>query len=125
MRGQDGVGSVWTWVALDPGSKLIPCWFVSNRDAGAAYHFMHDIAGRLANRVQLTTDGHKPYLTAVEDAFGADIDYAMLQKIYGTAPTDNAEIRYSPAQCMGARKRSSPAILIIGTFPQAMLNART
>jgi IS1 family transposase len=104
MRGQDGVGSVWTWVAIDPDSKLVPCWFVSNRDAGAAYHFMHDIAGRLANRVQLTTDGHKPYLVAVEDAFGADIDYAMLQKIYGVAPTNNAEIRYSPAQCMGAKK---------------------
>ena len=104
MRGQDGVGSVWTWVALDPDSKLVPCWFVSNRDAGAAYHFMHDVAGRLANRVQLTTDGHRPYLTAVEDAFGCDIDYATLQKIYGVAPTDNAEIRYSPAQCMGARK---------------------
>ena len=62
---------------------IIPCWFVSSRDAGAAYHFMHDLAGRLANRVQLTTDGHKAYLTAVDDAFGADIDYAMLQKICG------------------------------------------
>jgi IS1 family transposase len=104
MRGQDGVGSVWTWVAICPDSKLVPCWFVGDRNAGAAYHFMHDVAGRLANRVQLTTDGYKPYLMAVEDAFGADIDYAALQKIYGVAPTDNAEIRYSPAQCMGARK---------------------
>ena len=103
MRNQPGVGSVWTWVALDPDTKLVPCWFVSSRDAGAAYHFMHDLAGRLANRVQLTTDGHKPYLMAVEDAFGADIDYAMLQKIYGVAP-ENGEVRYSPAQCMGARR---------------------
>jgi len=102
MRNQPGVGSVWTWTALDPDTKLIPCWFVSSRDAGAANHFMHDLAGRLAHRVQLTTDGHKPYLTAVEDAFGADIDYAMLVKIYGAERA--GEARYSPAQCMGARK---------------------
>jgi IS1 family transposase len=102
MRGQPGVGSVWTWVALDPDTKLVPCWFVSSRDAGAANHFMHDLAGRLAHRVQLTTDGHKPYLTAVEDAFGADIDYAQLVKIYGAERA--GEARYSPAQCMGARK---------------------
>lgn len=104
LKGRHGVGSVWTWVALDSDTKLVPCWFVSNRDAGAAYHFMQDVAGRLANRVQLTTDGHKPYLSAVEDAFGCEIDYATLVKIYGVAPTDNAEIRYSPAQCMGAKK---------------------
>jgi IS1 family transposase len=104
MRGQDGIGSVWTWTAIDTDTKLVPCWYIGTRDASAAYHFMHDLAARLTNRVQLTTDGHKAYLTAVEDAFGADIDYAMLQKIYGVAPTDNAEIRYSPAQCMGARK---------------------
>ena len=103
LKGQDGVGSVWTWVALDPDSKLVPCWFVSNRDASAAYHFMHDLAGRLASRVQLTTDGHKPYLSAVEDAFGSEIDYAMLVKIYGNA-AEGGEVRYSPAQCMGARK---------------------
>ena len=104
LKGKHGIGSVWTWVALCPDTKLVPCWFVSSRDASAAYHFMHDLSGRLANRVQLTTDGHKAYLTAVEDAFGSDIDYAMLQKIYGTVQTDNSEIRYSPAQCMGARK---------------------
>ena len=97
-----GAGSVWTWVALDPDTKLVPCWFVSSRDAGAANHFMHDLAGRLAHRVQLTTDGHKPYLTAVEDAFGSEIDYAMLVKIYGAERA--GEARYSPAQCMGARK---------------------
>lgn len=103
MRNQPGVGSVWTWVALDSETKLVPCWFVGNRDAGAAYHFMHDLAGRLAHRVQLNTDGHKPYLTAVEDAFGADIDYATLQKIYGVEQPQG-EVRYSPAQCMGARR---------------------
>jgi IS1 family transposase len=103
---RQGWGDVWTWTALDSDTKLVPCWFIGNRDALAAHHFMHDLQGRLASRVQLTTDGHKPYLVAVEDAFGADIDYAQLVKIYGseTGPKDNAEIRYSPAQCMGARK---------------------
>jgi IS1 family transposase len=98
-----GAGDVWTWVALDPDSKLVPCWFIGQRDAGCAYHFMHDLKSRLANRVQLTTDGHRAYLTAVEDAFGCEIDFAMLQKIYG-APQDTPETRYSPAVCMGARK---------------------
>lgn len=97
-----GWGDVWTWTALDADTKLVPCWFVGTRGADAAYHFMHDLAGRLANRVQLTTDGHKAYLSAVEDAFGSEIDYAQLQKIYGEGP--KTEARYSPAQCMGARK---------------------
>jgi IS1 family transposase len=100
---QEGWGDVWTWVALDADTKLVPCWFVGQRDAGCAYHFMHDLAGRLTSRVQLTTDGHKAYLNAVEDAFGAEIDYAMLVKIYGSAP-EGGEVRYSPAVCMGARK---------------------
>jgi len=98
-----GQGSVWTWTALDADTKLVPCWFVGTRDGGAAYHFMHDLASRLASRVQLTTDGHKAYLQAVEDAFGTEIDYAMLNKIYGNAET-GPETRYSPAQCMGAKK---------------------
>lgn len=98
-----GWGDVWTWVALDADTKLVPTWYVGTRDAGAAYHFMHDLAERLASRVQLTTDGHKAYLSAVEDAFGANIDYAMLVKIYGNAP-EGGEVRYSPAVCMGARK---------------------
>ena len=103
---RQGRGDVWTWTAIDAETKLIPCWYVGNRDAGAAYHFMHDLAGRLANRVQMTTDAHKPYLNAVEDAFGTDIDYAQLVKIYGSPETNkyNAEVRYSPAVCMGARK---------------------
>ncbi|MBI3317611.1 MAG: DDE-type integrase/transposase/recombinase [Candidatus Omnitrophica bacterium] len=102
-RGKFGYGDVWTWTALDAETKLIPCWYIGTRDAGAAYHFMRDLAGRLANRVQLTTDGHKAYLEAVENAFGADIDYAMLQKIYGTDKPEG-ETRYSPAQCMGAKR---------------------
>lgn len=99
---KQGWGDIWTWVAMDADTKLVPCWFVSTRDAGAAYHFMHDLAGRLSHRVQLTTDGHRPYLNAVADAFGTDVDYAQLIKIYGEGP--KTEARYSPAQCMGARK---------------------
>ena len=98
-----GAGDVWTWAAIDADTKLIPTWFIGRRDAGAAYHFIHDLKARLANRVQLTTDGHIAYLSAVEDAFGCEVDYAMLQKIYGAAP-EESETRYSPAQCMGARK---------------------
>src|SRR5438445_8735254 len=97
-----GSGDVWTWVALDPDTKLVPCWFIGQRDAGCAYHFMHDLKSRLACRVQLTTDGHRAYLHAVEDAFGAEIDYAMLQKIYG-APQDTPQTRYSPAISMRPR----------------------
>lgn len=98
-----GGGDAWTWVAIDPDTKLVPCWFIGQRDAGCAFHFMHDLRARLANRVQLTTDGYKPYFVAVEDAFGATVDYAMLQKIYGKAK-DTPETRYSPAVCMGAKK---------------------
>jgi IS1 family transposase len=101
-----GWGDVWTWTALCSKTKLVPCWYVGERDAAAAYHFMHDLKGRMAGRIQLTTDGHMPYKPAVEDAFGSEIDYAMLVKIYG-APEQGrtpAEVRYSPAQCMGARK---------------------
>jgi len=105
-KAKNGWGNVWTWTAMDAETKLVPCWFVGSRDGGSAYHFIHDLAGRLASRIQLTTDGHKPYVEAVEDAFGAEVDYAQLIKIYGTGSTDGkgAEIRYSPAQCMGARK---------------------
>ena len=98
----EGWGDVWTWTAIDADTKLIPCWYVGTRDAGAAYHFMHDLADRLSNRVQLTTDGHHAYLSAVADAFGTEIDYAMLIKVYGEGP--KTEARYSPAQCMGTRK---------------------
>lgn len=98
-QGQFGYGDVWTWVAIDADTKLVPSWCVGPRDAGTAYEFMQDLAGRLRNRVQLTTDGHKPYLAAVEDAFGTDIDYAMLVKIYGSS--GEPETRYSPAKCLG------------------------
>src|SRR6266852_3700636 len=96
-------GDVWTWTAIDADTKLIPSWFVGGRDSDAAIIFMDDLASRLANRVQLTSDGHKAYLEAVEGAFGSDIDYAMLVKIYGAAP-DALKGRYSPAECLGAVK---------------------
>jgi IS1 family transposase len=102
-QGEFGVGSVWTWTALDADSKLICSWMVGNRDGGAAYEFMKDLAGRLANRVQLTTDGHAAYLNAVENNFGSGIDYAMLVKIYGES--GEAEKRYSPAECVGCERK--------------------
>ncbi len=102
-----GAGDCWTWTALDADSKLILSWKVGGRDAEYAMEFMDDLRGRLASRVQLTTDGHKAYLQAVEEAFGADIDYAMLVKLYGepaAASTDAAARRYSPSECVGTRK---------------------
>ena len=99
-------GDTWTWTAIEADHKLLISWLVGARDGDYAMAFMNDVAARLANRVQLTSDGLKTYLEAVEGAFGADIDYAMLVKMYG-APVDNApERRYSPAECIGAHKRS-------------------
>jgi len=99
----DGAGDVWTWTAIDADTKLIPSWFVGGRDSDAAMIFMDDLAKRLANRVQLTSEGHRAYLEAVEGAFGADIDYGMLVKLYGAAP-ESMKGRYSPAECIGSRK---------------------
>jgi len=89
---------------MDADTKLVPCWLVGPRNSEAAHEFISDLASRLANKVQLTTDGHKPYLEAVESAFGGDIDYAQLVKIYGASPTKNEQIKYSPADCLGAKK---------------------
>jgi IS1 family transposase len=93
-------GDVWLWVAIDADTKLVPCWKLGDRNAGTAFEFVHDLADRLSNRVQLTSDGHRVYLTAIESAFGSDVDYAMLVKMYGTDPHED-ETRYSPAQCIG------------------------
>jgi hypothetical protein len=92
-------------VALDAKSKLVGAWYIGDRDAEAAMFFMDNLAKRLTNRIQLTSDGHAPYLQAVEGAFGCDIDYAMLVKIYGKTEGKGPEKRYSPAQCLGARKQ--------------------
>lgn len=102
----DGAGDAWTWTAIERDSKLILSFEVGDRSGATAIEFMGDLCARLANRVQLTTDGHKAYLEAVEGAFGGDIDYAMLVKLYGDLGGKTAERKYSPAECTGIRKQS-------------------
>jgi hypothetical protein len=100
-RGIFGYGDVWTWVALNADTKLVPAFMVGTRGARTAHRFMNDLATRLANRVQLTTDGHRVYLTVVENAFGADFDYAMLVKIYSADSANDT--RYNPTECVGCQ----------------------
>jgi len=100
--GQFCFGDVWTWTAIDADTKLVPCFQIGNRNAATARLFIEDLASRLTSRVQLTTDGLKMYLTSVEDAFGADVDYAQLQKIYART---QEETRYSPAVCIGCEAK--------------------
>jgi IS1 family transposase len=115
-----GAGDVWTWTALDSDSKLIISWLVGGRDSEYALAFMDDVKNRLANRVQMTTDGHRAYLRAIEEAFGADIDYTMLVKQYGEpeGSKKSPERRYSPAVCTGAVKtriEGSPDPALVST----------
>ena len=102
-RAPEGAGDIWTWVGLDADTKLVASFFVGGRDGDAAIEFMDDLAKRLANRVQLTSDGHRAYLEAVEGAFGGDVDYAQLVKLYGPT-SESAKGRYSPAECTGIKK---------------------
>lgn len=102
-KDEPGVGSVWTWTAICADTKLVPSWMVGKRDGPTAHAFMQDLASRLANRVQLTTDGYRVYLEAVDGAFGTDIDYAMLIKLFGADPSPEA--RYSPPKCTGTRRQ--------------------
>ena len=104
-KGVFGFGDVWTFTCIDAETKLMPAFLVGMRDIGCATEFMQDIASRLVNRVQLTTDGHKMYLQAVEDAFAGAIDFAQLVKVYGSAP-EGPEVRYSPAACLGTQKHA-------------------
>jgi IS1 family transposase len=104
LKGELGLGDTWTWIAMDSDTKLVPSFHVGKRDATDAYKFISDLAGRLASRVQLTSDGLKCYVQAVEDAFGADIDFAQLVKLYGNEHGPVTECRYSPPICIGARK---------------------
>ncbi len=97
-----GAGSVWTWIAIDADSKLVLSYLCGGRDASWACKFMEDLASRVTTRIQITTDGHRAYAEAVEGAFGMDVDYAMLIKLYG-APSDQPDTRYSPAACIGTR----------------------
>lgn len=104
-KGQFGYGDIWTYTAICADTKLIPTWAVGNRDGETAKFFINDLASRLKHKVQLTTDGHKAYLEPIEEAFGDDIDYAMLIKIYGGVEEKKTEKRYSPAICTGAEKK--------------------
>jgi IS1 family transposase len=108
-------GDVWTFTAIDADTKLVISWAVGRRDAGCAADFLQDVAGRLSNRIQLTTDGHKMYLLAVPDAFGNNIDYAQLVKVFGDNP--EGQKRYSPAQCLGTQR-----VEVIGNPDQAHIS---
>ena len=102
-KGVFGFGDVWTFTAIDADSKLVPSWHIGRRDIDNATAFMQDLAGRLKNKIQLTTDGHRMYIEAVESAFGGEIDFSQLIKIYGKSPHES-ETRYSPAECIGTEK---------------------
>lgn len=118
-------GDTWTWTALDADSKLIASYLVGGRDAECALWFMDDLASRLANRVQLTSDGQRAYLEAVEGAFGCDVDYAQLVKLYGSEGGKGSEVRYSPAECIAFVSAGSRVIQTRCTFQPAMLSAKT
>src|SRR3990167_505466 len=115
-QGRFGYGDVWTWIAICADTKLVPSWMVGGRNAEWASAFMNDLAGRLVDRVQLTSDGHRPYLQAVAGAFGNEIDYAMLDKLYGMP--SGYDTKYSPPRCLGSRKRvvtGEPDTMLIST----------
>ena len=103
-KGTFGFGDTWTFTALCADSKLVPSWRIGRRDLLNATLFMKDLAGRLKNKVQLTTDGHRMYLDAVETTFGSEVDFSQLVKIYGSSP--ESEVRYSPAECIGIEKNN-------------------
>jgi IS1 family transposase len=116
MRGEPGVGSIWTWTGLDAETKLMVSWRLGARDAANAHAFISDLSSRLANRVQLTTDGNRVYLDAVEHYMGGEVDYAMLVKQYGANETP--ERSYSPAKCLGAKKSQvdgNPDMALVST----------
>jgi IS1 family transposase len=115
-QGQFGYGDVWTFTAIDADTKLVPSWLVGLRNVDCAKEFVIDLKNRLANRIQISTDGHKMYLEAIESTFGSEIDFGQLVKLYGTEP--EAEKRYSPAKCIGAEKhviQGNPDTTLIST----------
>lgn len=103
LQHEEVFGDTWTWISMCTDTKLVPCFHVGKRNASDAYFFINNLAPRLKQRVQLTSDGLKAYLEAVEGAFGSDIDYAQLIKLYGNE-NQGGEVRYSPAECTGTRK---------------------
>ena len=122
-KGEFGVGDVWTWTAIDADTKLNLSWLLGDRTTATATEFMQDLAARLANRVQITSDGHKAYLEAVEEAFGIDVDYAQLVKLYGEAPRLRRAIAQPNASAASAR--TSPAIQTRTTSAPAMPSGPT
>ncbi len=116
-KGKFGYGDVWTWTAICADSKLVPAFFIGSRDLVSAKVFMNDLASRMEHRIQITTDGHKAYIEAVEDAFDSDVDYSQLVKLYGVERIE-AEARYSPAKCIGAKKQRVTQMMML--FLQAM-----
>jgi len=104
-QGEAGIGSVWTWIAIDAETKLVPSWLVGLRDGDHAKLFVCDLAERLTNRVQITTDGLRAYVDAMEEGFGGEVDYAILHKVYGNETP--GEARYSPAECVGCQKQAA------------------
>ena len=124
FQGTPGYGDVWTWVAIDADTKLVPSWLVGERTNRDAYVFLSDLKSRLKGRVQLTADGHQPYLSVIEPLFGADrVDFAQLIKLYGS--DSGNDHRYSPGVCTGIEKRSSPATPTNHASRRRTLNGRT
>jgi IS1 family transposase len=119
----EGCGDCWTWTALDADSKLILSFRLGDRSLNTAYDFMHDVAARLANRIQLTTDGYKVYLEAAESAFNEDVDYSMLHKVYTSNP--RGQSRYSPPSALARRRKRLPVILIRNMSARLTSSART
>ena len=116
MQGMPGVGSMWTWTAIDAETKLVPSWRLGARDAANAHAFIADLSERLAGRVQLTSDGNRVYVNAVEEYMGGKVDYAMLVKQYGE--NESPEKSYSPAKCLGAKKKQidgNPDMSLVST----------
>lgn len=119
FQGVFGYGDVWTWTAIDADTKLVPSWLVANRSVESAIIFINDLASRLKNRIQLTTDGHRAYLTAVENAFAGNIDYAMLVKVYGNEndSKDKSARKYSPAECTETKR-----VRIVGNPDESLVS---
>ena len=116
-RGVPGFGATYTWIALDSETKLVPSWFVGDRSTASAFLFLHDLKGRLVNRPQIVTDGHAAYLSAIENVFGDEVDYARIIKIFGGQPGNSAEARYSPPKCTGIEKH-----LVRGNVPEGQIS---
>lgn len=113
-RGVQGYGSIWTWIAVDAATKLVPTWFVGDRSTASAFMFLHDLKTRLSNRPQLISDGHTAYAPVIENVFGDGVDFAQVIKLFGNAPGETTEARYSPPKCTGIKRH-----VVCGSVPEA------